>query len=67
MFKTHDLYVSKIKFTEKSQADVVANGLTKEWEEYVTSEKFPGTEDCWRVTNRYDPRVVEKYGVIQNV
>lgn len=67
MFKIHDLYVSRIKYEGISQASMAANNLTKEWGEYVTSEKFPGTEDCWRVTNRYDPRVVEKYGVIQNV
>lgn len=57
MFKPM-LYIGMHHFLKIEQATEVANQLTKDWQEYVTIERVPGT--ClWRVTNRHDPRIIK--------
>lgn len=52
------LYVGIHQFPETEYATKVANQLTKDWQEYVTIERVPGTI-LWRITNRHDPRIIE--------
>jgi hypothetical protein len=57
MFKPM-LYAGMQHFPKIEHATEVANQLTKDWKEFVTIERVPGTT-LWRVTNRHDPRIIK--------